>query len=470
MNPKRSIAGPLILIAIGVVFLIRAVLPAFSVGRIFADYWPYLLIVWGGIELIEVSVRYLAGAAAPLRTISGGGWFVVFVVCCAGLFVHAAWQPHTWWHRFSFQEGVRMFGDEHTYPIPPAEKNVGPAPHVIVENFQGDAKITGADGSTISLTGHKSIRAFHANWANAANAATPVEMAIEGNTVVIRCNQGRADARTPVTTDLEISVPKGASLEAAGAHGDFDISGLGGDVDLTARGGSAHIDDIGGGVNIDTQRSDLIRCTGIKGPATVRGDGNDIELDGIGGAVTIDGRYPGTLSLRNLSDRVHVSNFRTEFDAAKVPGEVRLGGGTLSASEITGPVKLAAHATDVSLNGFSGAIDVSVDSGDVAIVPHHLPLGGMDVKTHAGNIDLALPADAKFALTAFAHRGEVQNQFSDALEETDQGLGMRLEGTIGNGPNLNLLTGSGNITIRKTSEATPAAVAGLEKAVPYSER
>lgn len=468
MRPRRSLAAPLILIAIGVLFLMRVALPQFSIGRLFAEYWPYLLIAWGGIELIEVSIRYLAGSSVPLRTISGGGWFVVIVICCAGLLFHAAWQPHTWWHRFSFQEGVRMFGDEHTYAIPPAEKNAGPSPHVIVESFRGNAKIVGADGDTISLSGHKAIRAFHSSWADAANAATPVEMALDGNTVVIRCNQDRADTRTPVSTDLEISVPKGASLEASGTHGDFDISGISGAVDLTTRGGSAHIDNIGSGVTIETHRSDIIRCTGIQGPAVVRGDGNDIQMDGVRGPVTIDGRYPGTLSLRHLSQQVQVSNFRTQFNAASVAGEVRMSGGNLSATEIAGPAKVTAHATDVHLHGFTGALDVSVDSGDVALAPQHLPLGAIDVKTHAGNIDLALPPAAKFALTAVARHGDVQNQFSDTFQESDLGPGTRLEGSTGSGPQLDLLTGSGNVTVRKVSEPASAPVAGKE--VRYVER
>ncbi|MGH9584461.1 MAG: DUF4097 family beta strand repeat-containing protein [Bryobacteraceae bacterium] len=470
MRPKRSIAGPLILIAIGVLFLMRAISPDFSVIGIYASYWPYLLIAWGAIEFLEISIRFLAGSPVPLRTISGGGWFAVLVICCAGLLAHAAWQPHTWWHRFSFHEGVQMFGDEHTYPIPPVQKSTGPSPHVIIENFRGDAKITGTDGNTISLTGHKAIRSFNRGRADAANAATPVVVALDGNTVVIRCNQDRAEARTPVTTDLEISLPKGASLEAAGTHGDFDISALSGDVDLTTRGGSAHIDDIGGGVTIDTHRGDLIRCTAIKGAAVLRGDGNDVELDGISGPVTVDGHYPGTLALRHLSQHVHVSNFRTEFDAQKVGGEIRLDGGNLSAEEIAGPVKLTAHATDVSLNGFTGTIEVSVDSGDIALAPQHLPLSPMTVRTHAGNIDLALPPAATFALTALAHRGDVRNTFSDTLQESNQGPGTRLEGNIGTGPQLNLVTGSGNVILRKASVALPGNPSGTDKTVSYTER
>jgi DUF4097 and DUF4098 domain-containing protein YvlB len=471
MNPRRSIAGPLILIAIGVLFLLHAISPDFSVVRIFAQYWPYLLIAWGAIQVIEVSIRFLSGAPVPLRVISGGGWFVVVLICCFGLLAHAAWRPDTWWHRFSFQEGVQMFGNEHDYSIPPVEKTVGPSPHVVIENFRGSAKIAGVDGSTLSVTGHKAIRSFDNRQAEAAEAATPVVVAIDGNTVVVRCNQDRAAARNPVTTGLEISVPRGASIEASGTQGDFDISSIGGDVDLSTRDGSMHIDDIGGGVTIDTHHSDLIRCSGIKGAAVLRGSGNDVELDGISGPVTVTGHYPGTLSLRNLGP-VHVTNFRTEFEAQKVAGEIRVDGGNLSAEEITGPAKLTTHATDVSLNGFTGEIELNVDSGDIALAPQHLPLSGMTVRTRSGNIDLTLPASATFALTAVADRGEVQNEFSDVLQKRSGGRGARLEGNIGTGPQLNLLTGSGNITIRKASgpASTPVSAPGTEKTVSYALR
>jgi DUF4097 and DUF4098 domain-containing protein YvlB len=471
MNFRRSIAGPLILIAIGVLFLMHAISPDFSVVRVFADYWPYLLIAWGAIQVLEVSVRFLAGAPVPLRVISGGGWFVVFLICCIGLLAHAAWRPDTWWHRFSFQEGVQMFGNQHDYSIPPLEKTVGPSPHVVIEGFHGNAKIAGADGNTFSLSGHKTIRSFDSRQADAAEAATPVVVAIEGNTVVVRCNQDRASARTPVTTDLEISIPRGASIEAAGAQGDFDISSLSGDVDLTTRGGSMHIDDIGGGVTIETRHSDLIRCSGIKGATVLRGSGTDVQLDGISGPVTVAGHYPGTVSLRNLGP-VHVSNFRTEFEAQKVTGEVRIEGGNLAAEEVTGPVKLTTHATDVTLNGFTGPIELNVDSGDLALAPRHLPLSSMTVHTRSGNIDLTLPPSAMFALTALADRGDVQNEFSDVLQERSGGRGARLEGSIGSGPPLNLLSGSGNITIRKASGPAPAPVSTPtpEKTVSYALR
>ena len=52
---RRSIFGPIVLITIGVVFLlVNAGFVTFrSAVRLFAEYWPLLLIIWGVLRLIE---------------------------------------------------------------------------------------------------------------------------------------------------------------------------------------------------------------------------------------------------------------------------------------------------------------------------------------------------------------------------------------------------------------------------------
>lgn len=64
MNPTkcRSLAGPLILITIGTMFLIQN-LSHINVFRIFWRYWPLILIVIGVSKLLE----YFRGSNVPSR-------------------------------------------------------------------------------------------------------------------------------------------------------------------------------------------------------------------------------------------------------------------------------------------------------------------------------------------------------------------------------------------------------------------
>ncbi|HMF78846.1 MAG TPA: hypothetical protein VK604_24530, partial [Bryobacteraceae bacterium] len=231
MKARGSITGPVILIAVGLIFLIHAISPSFQIADLVSRYWPYLLILWGTIALIEVCVRFAADRPVPTNGISGGGWVVVLFICIIGSAANEIRRPDTWWHNIGFQRGMEALGDEHQYSIDLIQKSVGPHPHVILENFQGDAKITGTESSDLSLGGHKAVRAFEPREADDANTKTPVEVVQEGNNIIIRCHQDRANSRARVTTNLDLSIPKGSSIEAVGTFGDFDISSIAGDVE-----------------------------------------------------------------------------------------------------------------------------------------------------------------------------------------------------------------------------------------------
>lgn len=453
MRPRGSITGPIVIIAIGIVFLIHAIHPELRILDFVAVYWPYLLIVWGALAFIEVTIRFLRGSAIPTNGVSGGAWFVIVLICLAGASMFEFRQPGHWWSNTDWGRGFNeaFLGDDHEYIIEPQQKPVGAAPHVILENFRGDAKVTGADANQISISGHKSIRSVEAAEADRADKQTPVEIIIRGNTVTIRCHQDQAGSRAVVTSNLEISVPKRASLEATGTAGDFDVSSLAGDVDLSSGNAGVHLDDIGGNVKVDTRQSDVVRCTNVQGSVDLRGHGADVEVTKAGREVNINGDYSGTVSLRELPQPVRVENLRTILSVQSVPGEIRLDRGSLTAENIVGPVKLTAHSTDVSIDGWQNGLDLAVDRGDIDLRPGHLPLSSMVVHTRSGNIELSIPDAAKFQLTASTDHGDIENEFSDTLKAQSSGSSAKLEGSIGGGPDLNLTTERGSITLRKSS-------------------
>jgi hypothetical protein len=146
---------------------------------------------------------------------------------------------------------------------------------------------------------------------------------------------------------------------------------------------------------------------------------------------------------------------RTQLDARQIPGYVRLERGSLDAKDLVGPIKLSTRATDVTLAGFSDALDVDVDRGDIELRPERTAVGRITVHARSGNIELAVPPAAQFALNANTENGEIDNQFGDGLKESSDGRGSRLEGAVGSGPDVSLVTQHGSITVRKaTSEGS----------------
>jgi DUF4097 and DUF4098 domain-containing protein YvlB len=465
MRPRASLTGPLVLIVVGAIFLIHAISPEFAVGDLFLRYWPYLLILWGVIAFIEVSIRFARSGQIPANGISGGGWVVVVFICLAGMAAYEMHRVNPWWRQMGWERGVEAFGAEHEYSIDPQRKGVGAAPRIVLESLRGDVKITGAEGTEVSLGGHKLVRAFEERLADVANRDTPIDIVVEGSTVIVRSHQDRADSRSRVTANLELSVPKGASVEATGTGGDFDVSGLMGDVDFSSSNAGVRLQDIGGNVKIDTRRSDLIRCINVKGTVDLRGHGSDVELQKIAGQVNVNGDYTGSVSLREMAKPVRLASMRTQLDVQQVPGEIHLERGSLNARNVIGPVKVTAHSTDITLSGFTEGLDLTVDRGDIELRPQNVPIGHIAVHARSGNIEMALPVAAKFALNAATGNGEVDNQFGDGLRARSEGRGAKLDGSVGDGPDVSLITQHGNITVRKSSgDSNPPKGSGGEPA------
>jgi DUF4097 and DUF4098 domain-containing protein YvlB len=142
------------------------------------------------------------------------------------------------------------------------------------------------------------------------------------------------------------------------------------------------------------------------------------------------------------------------MNVERIPGEIRIERGNVSLQNVVGPLRLNTRSSDVSLDGFTNGLELSVDKGDIELRPGHLPLGKMSVRTRSGNIELALPQTANFALSAITNHGEVDNSFGEALKQRSEGPGAKLEGSVGVGPDVTLTTNRGSITVRKAGGDT----------------
>jgi DUF4097 and DUF4098 domain-containing protein YvlB len=348
--------------------------------------------------------------------------------------------------------GLDVFGESYDYAIN-TEKAGGKTPHVVLESFRGNARITGTDETAVKVTGHKTVRSIDRDGADRADRETPLEVSGDSGTIIIRTNQNRASGLPRVTADMEITVPRGASIEAHGRDGDLDIQDVDGAVEITSQSASVRLEDIGGPVRLDLSPSRMVRAVNLKGSLDLLGGGGDIDLENIRGGVTINGPYTGNVEFHNLGGSIHLKGPQTEFSAERIPGDVRMPLRNFNGSNLVGPVHVQTRMRDVQISGFTNALEVSVDNGDIELRPA-LPLARMDVHTHSGNITMALPRDARFALVASTGMGGIVNQFGAPLTLEESRRNATLRGSNG-GPEVTLRSDRGEITVRQASPDEP---------------
>jgi|SRR5581483_3546394 len=467
---RASLVAPLLLIGIGVLFLARSVFPELPLLDYLAKYWPLLLVAWGGLRLLEILVWAATGKPLPARGLSSGEWVLVIFLCFLGVSLHAVRGFSEWLPGSRIQlGGLEIFGESYDYPLS-GEKAASKAPRVILESFRGNARITGADVQTVKVTGHQTIRSLDQASADRAHQEAKFELDGGPDEIRIRTWQNRVSGNNRrISADLDIVVPRGSTIEAHGRSGDFDISGITGAVDIDSDNASVRLEDIGGDVVVAVRGSDILRAAKVKGSVELKGRGSDIDLQDIGGQVAINGTFTGSSQFHNLAKSVRIVTPYTQFSAEKV-ADMRVTLGNLNASDLTGPVRMTStRSWDVTLANFSNSLEVNLNGGDVDLRPGILPVAKMDVHTRTGQIELALPAAAKFDLTATSNRGSIENEFGSPLKLEPSGRrGATLRGSNG-GPPVNLSTETGQITVRSASARTETPPAGSNPPQPVEQ-
>ena len=437
---RRSFTGPLMLLVIGGLFLWNNLHPESSLFDMAARYWPFLLIGWGLLRLVEVAVR------RDHHVRFGGGEVVLVVlICVAG---SALWEAHL--HGIRFRTGgLDVFGDQYDYQV----SVTGPAAgmtRITFENPRGSIKVTGSDTQEVSVTGHKVVRAWSRQDADRTNDNTPVEIVPQGDRLLIRSNQDRASDNQHVSDDLEVTVPRNMTVEARGRTGDLEIADISGDVELASDHADVRLVRIGGNARLEIGHSDLVRAGDVKGKLDLQGRGSDVELENIDGQVTINGAYLGNLEFKNLSKPLHLEGARnTELNAQAVPGRISMDLSQFSGSNLVGPVRLVTGSRDIKLQQFTQSLELESQRGDIELIPAHTPLPSIEARSGTGRIDLVLPPKAAFDLQATAERGEAVNDFGPPVEKETEGRTATLKGKSGDGPSIRITATRGSVSVRK---------------------
>lgn len=443
---RRSVSGPLILLLIGCFFLWHNMHPEAPIIDLLTRFWPFLLILWGGLRLVEV----LWSRGQWRSGFSGGEIVLIIFICIIGA---AAWQAHAFGIHFN-RRGIDIFGDSFDYPVQASASATGMT-RIVFDNPRGNIRVTGGDVTEVTVTGHKSIRAYQKQDADHTNDSTPVEVVPQGDRLVIRTNQDHAPDNQRVSDDLEVTVPRSMSVEAHGNSGDDEVTDLQGDADLASNSGDMRIARLGGNAKISSGHSDVVNVVDVKGKVDLDGRGSDMNLENISGQVTVNGSWSGALDFKNLAQPLDFEGSRgTELHTAAIPGNVHLDLSSFSGDNITGPVRFIARSRDIRLSQFTQSAQLETDRGDIELQPGKLPLSSIDATTKAGAVELTIPQGAQFELQATVDRGEASNDYGAPLVQENSRHRATIHGAVGTGPTITLLSNHGSITVQKSGGAS----------------
>lgn len=464
---RGSLVGPLLLIGIGALFLARNVMPELPLLDYLAQYWPFLLVLWGSLRLLEIATWSLRGSPLPRYGVSGGEWILVIFLCVFGLSLHAVRGFTSWLPQASFEwGGLEIFGESYDYPLEARTAGAGAAPRVVIEGLRGSARITGSDTNEVKVTGRTSVRSMDRSTADRLAHDTSVEVTPDGSQVVIRVRNSAFDLtrdRGPfegrVRTDLEIAVPKGASISATARDGDLDVSAVEGPLEIRGSNSNLRLENTGG-VRVDLQGSSLVRAVNVRGAFELRGRGNDIDLEKIQGQVTVEGTWGGLIQARELARPLRWKGPQTELSAQALPGDLRMTIGDIGLTNVTGPLRIeSTYPRDVTIAGVQGETHLDLQRGDIRISSAAAP-GPIRVRLNAGNVDLTLPTNAKFNVNAVTERGEAYTDFDGPFrQQADGRRGSSITGSNG-GPEVDIRINRGDITLRRSGSGgvSPAAL------------
>src|SRR3984893_7325406 len=451
-RPSRSLAGPVVLIVIGIFFLLGnlRVLYWHDLGRWFAHYWPVLLILWGIIKLIEYQQANRSGTRPP--GIGAGGGLPVLFQVVAGLIATQAYNFN--WDEIRNQmhiEGADMPWWGHTYDYnADLQQSFPPGATLRVTNTRGAINLSTSNDNRLHVTVHKRINSENQQDAEKWDKSTQPQINVTGQTVTLNANNKGAGDHW-VSSDLDIAVPRKASVVLSTSHGDISIMGRDGNADVTSQNGDVSVTDLNGHLTLDLQHSSA-RVSQVSSDVTILGRANDVSIEDVKGTGHLACDFMESVKLSRIAKPVSFKSTRTDMDFSQLSGYLNLDSGDLVARR--DPWRLRTRSKDIMLNGISNEVHVENQNGAVEV--HVNKLGGLDIKNSKGDIRVFVPAKSGFQLEAQAHDGEIQTDFTDLKINNGDNHSTASGSVNGGGPRMVLENEHGTIEIRKgTAVPTP---------------
>jgi hypothetical protein len=454
---RRSLFMPIFLIAAGAFFLAHNFWPDIPLRAWFANYWPWILIFWGGIRLLEVALAGLLGWSSP-RRLGGGAVFTALLLVLVGSIVRAKHEGRG----FDLVTIPRLEFLQETYEFPiETSGDVVAEGTLVLKSLRGRVHVTGTDQDGLIICGKKKIRASDRQTAAELDGRLRLDVSRSEQETTIgidltaddsTADDSMADEVRRISFDLEVDAPSSVALLADGPLEDISVNNISGSVSVSSGPRIIRLAKIGGPVLVRTSRGRKVEAGDLGATFELHGKVATVELHRVAGAVDIRGDLFGTIRLGELESEARIRSKNGDLRLAGLPGEVEVKVRSVSGSRIQGPVRVESdHWRRVTLEYVSGDVEIQGKRMDVELSASEA-FGDIEVILGRGDIDLRLPDDAKFTLDAVSDRGSVRQQSAgdsgEMLHAEKDGPRSSIQGSTGAGPRIRLHTKRGDIVVR----------------------
>ncbi len=443
---RRSVFTGLLLILVGVLLLLHNLRGSFpNLLELVNRWWPVLLIVWGLAKLYDHLAARQSGQVPP-RTITGGDIFLVFLLVA----VVASVGGYDWArHRGEIRDNDiwDIFGgSRYSFSEEVPAKAIPADARINIRTDRGDITVRPEETAELRVVVKKSVSGT--NEAEAQKRAQRVSVAITETSGSYEVRPEGQGQRAEV--DLEVHVPKQASVAAWTDRGNLQINGLAGSVTAHGQHGDIEIRDTGGDVSAELIRGDA-HIVGARGNVKLSGRGGQVEVADVKGEAVVEGEFFGPVRIEKVAKGARFVSHRTDLTVTELAGRIETGSGRLEVSDAPGNVSLTTRNYDIALENVRGRVHIENRNGNIELRFSQPPHEAVEVNNTSGDIALVLPANSGFELHAETRSGEINSEFKElaSLEKQQRG-NTKLDGKIGaKGPEFRLKTSYGAIRLRK---------------------
>jgi len=438
----------LVLITVGFLLLLHNY-RGLELGDVLVRWWPLALIFLGLIKLYDRTVASRSADSGSARITGGEILLVVGMIVLLSCVVAIDIGKRT----IGGKLPVEISGDAYPFDLDVAPKPVPANARITVRGIRGNITVRASDVPEIRVSGQKNVHAWSENDASRRAAPVSVEIVQNGDGYEVHPTGVNAgDSR--ISVDMEVQVPKMASVTARNEKGDITVSDMATPVSVTSANGDVEVRDTAADVSIEMHKGD-VKVSDTKGDIKISGKGTQVDVASATGSFTLDGEFYGPIRADKVAKGLRFISQRTDLTLTSLTGHMEVSSGNLEIVDAPGDITLRTNRYSVTIENVTGKVKVDNRDGDVELRFSSPPKADIDVTNTNASISLTLPESVSFNILADCHSCDINSEFSaDTLKKTSVESGdSHLEGKYGTarGPKITLKTSYGSVSIKKTS-------------------